>query len=65
MTIEEFNKTGFTGKMKMRYKNEVYDIVSVDFQEALFAYSLDDGYDNLSWARCENVDLVGNVVLAS
>lgn len=64
MTIEEFNKTGFTGNMKMRYQGEVYDIVSVDFQEALFAYSLDDDCDNLSWARCENVSLVGNVTLA-
>ena len=58
MTIEEFNKTGFTGKMKMKYQGEVYDVISVDFEESLFAYSLDGDYDHLSWARCENVELI-------
>ena len=63
MTIEEFNKTGFTGKMKIKYKDEVHDLISVDFEEALFAYSLDDGYESLCWVRCENVSIVGNVTL--
>ena len=56
--IAEFNKTGFTGGMKMKYKNNTYDVISVDFEEELFAYSLDGDFDNLSWARCENVELI-------
>ena len=52
MTREEFNNTGFTGKMKMKYKYRIYDVISVDFDEALFGYSLDGSCVDLSWCRC-------------
>jgi len=58
MTREEFNNTGFTGKMKMKYQGRIYDVISVDFGEALFGYSLDGSCVDLSWCRCENVELV-------
>ena len=56
MTIEEFNKTGWNPGMKMRYEGEVYDIISVDFKEALIGFRIDDDVNNMSWARCENIE---------
>nr|DAZ81093.1 MAG TPA: zinc ribbon domain protein [Caudoviricetes sp.] len=35
MTIEEFSQTGFHAGMKVRYKGEIRDLVSVDFEENL------------------------------
>ena len=37
MTIEEFDKTGFTGMMRCLYKGKEYPIYSVDFEERLIA----------------------------
>lgn len=63
MTAEEFDKTGFTGQMKCRYKLQKYDIVSVDFEERLIAiYETDtwehDEYISPDWKRCENITLI-------
>lgn len=33
MTIEEFSQTGFHAGMKVRYKGEIRDLVSVDFEK--------------------------------
>lgn len=56
MTIEEFDKTGFTGQMKIEYKGEIHELASVDFEEKLVAYSLND--EDLNWVRCENTKLI-------
>jgi len=57
MTIEEFNKTGFGANMKCIYDGVVYDVSSVNFNEALIGMctELDD---ELMWARCENIELI-------
>lgn len=56
MTIEEFNKTRWGANMKFAYKGNVFDVTSVNFGEALIGYCTDD--DELSWVRCENIDLL-------
>jgi len=63
MTIEEFDKTGFTGQMKCEYKGKEYDIISVDFEERIIAINEtqsfdDDGRDELDWKRCENITIL-------
>jgi len=50
MTIEEFDKTGFTGQMVCIYKEKEYPIVSVDFEERLIAI-----YERPIWEYEENV----------
>lgn len=62
MTAEEFDKTGFTGRMVCLYKEKEYSIVSVDFEERLIAiyerpiweYEENDSPD---WKRCENITI--------
>ena len=66
MTIEEFNKTGFTGQMRCTYKGEEYLLASVDFEEQIIGILLPDNQEDdyeLTWVRCENVELKDNVVL--
>jgi len=62
MTIEQFNKTGFTGKMKCRFQGEIYGVASVDFEEKLIGiYEEIQGCDNpdeISWKRCENIEII-------
>ena len=55
MTIDEFNKQEWYGNMRAEYSNKIYDIGSVNFNEALVG--LYDGSDDYVWVRCENVDL--------
>jgi hypothetical protein len=62
MTIEEFDKTGFTGQMKCRYKLQEYDVATVDFEERLIGiYEMISGAESeedISWKRCENITLI-------
>lgn len=58
MNIEEFKKTGFAPGMKIKYQGRIYDVISADFEESLFGFSLDGSCVDLSWARCENVELI-------
>ena len=61
MTIEEFDKTKFTGGMQVKHKNKVFDIYSVDFEEKTIAineFNEDEDEIALSWKRCENVELI-------
>lgn len=61
MTIDEFNKTRFGPGMKIKYDGEIYPLISTDFQEALFGFIINGGdLNNLSWARCENVEIIKN-----
>lgn len=64
MTIEDFNTTGFTGKMRCIYKGKEYILASVDFEEKLVGILLPDNqYQDdfeLSWVRCENIELITN-----
>ena len=63
MTIEEFDKTGFSGQMKCRYKGNEFIILSVCFQEKLIAVNEtnsfnENGDDIFDWKRCENIEII-------
>ena len=58
MTIEQFNKTSFGAGMKIKHDGNVYDLISADFQEALIGFSFDSDPEQLTWARCENVEFI-------
>lgn len=59
MSIEEFDTTGFTGGMKVLYKNQQYDIVMVDFEEKLIGINeIQNIDDSCDWKRCENIELI-------
>lgn len=62
MTITEFDKTGFTGKMKCLYDGNEYGIASVDFQEKLIGIYEEiqgaESPDEISWKRCENITII-------
>jgi len=53
MEIEEFNKTGFSNKTKIEYQNNIYNVMAVDFDEALIGIKRDND-DEIYWIRCEN-----------
>ena len=56
MTIEEYDKQGWTAHMKAEYKGNIYDIEAANFPEYLVC--LDDGSGYGMWVRCENITLV-------
>jgi hypothetical protein len=61
MTIEEFNKLRFGAGDQVIFKGEIYDLVSVDFEEALIGIDerlVGSEEDDISWKRCENCELV-------
>lgn len=55
--VDSFFKQSFTGGMKFKKGDQVYDLASVDFEEGLVAYSVDWSED-LQWARWENIELI-------
>jgi hypothetical protein len=58
MTIEEMNKTEFTAGMKVNYKGETQDLISVNFEEHLIGIGNAEDVDSeIDWVRCENVSL--------
>jgi len=59
MTLEEFDNTRFTGNMMFKIHGEIREICSVDFQEKLIAFNVENDED-LHWARCENCELIKN-----
>lgn len=66
MTIEEFDKTGFTGQMKCIFQGKEYGIATVNFEERLIGiYEMISGAeseDDISWKRCENIELLPNII---
>lgn len=59
MTISEFNKTRFNCGMFAIYEGNKYQIVSVEFDEALIGLSgVVFGSEAPYWVRCENVEIV-------
>jgi hypothetical protein len=57
MTIEEFNNTRFGAGDSVIYKNELWPIVAVEFEEALFAITVAVA-DQMNWVRCENCQYI-------
>jgi hypothetical protein len=65
MNIEEFKKTRFHADMWVIYNGEFKYVISVDFVEFLVGLvdeKADIPADEWSWARCENIDLVKEVL---
>jgi hypothetical protein len=61
MTIEEFNKTKFTGNMRCIFEMRTREILSFNFSQALIGLVEDcqgseDG--DIEWVRCENVAII-------
>jgi len=61
MTIDQFDKTGFTGNQRVVYNCKEYDLYSVDFQEKLLAINYWNDENDLKWVRCENVKLFNDL----
>lgn len=67
MTQAEFSKTRWGSGMKALYRGEIWLIVQVDFEEELIGLLplevAERGEtfpgEEPSWARCENVELIG------
>lgn len=67
MTIQEFDKTGFKAEMKAKYKGEIREIATVDFEEKLIGFEdqTEKVFDKegeelavINWVRCENCELI-------
>lgn len=62
MTLEEFDKTGWTGNMKCIFQDEEYGIATVDFEERLVGiYEMISGAESeeeISWKRCEKITII-------
>jgi predicted Mrr-cat superfamily restriction endonuclease len=62
MTQAEFSKTRWGKGMRALYRGEIYLIAQVDFEEYLIGMVTEryesNPYETMSWARCENVELV-------
>lgn len=61
MTLEEFKKTRMGAGDKFKYSKDgnIYDIVALDFDEALFAYWPENQQqETMWWVRCENVEFI-------
>ena len=61
MTQDEFNGTKRTGGMIIVYGGQQYPVASVCFVEMLIGYATEFD-DELSWVRCENVELIDKQV---
>jgi hypothetical protein len=62
MTQAEFQKTRWGKGMRALYRGEIYLIAQVDFEEQLIGMVSEqyesDPNEVMSWARCENVELM-------
>ena len=60
MTLEQFKNATFSADAKVVYDSKTYDVISVDFEEALIALNMFPNEENISdkirWVRCENCD---------
>ena len=63
MTIKQFEQQKFGAGMQCKYDGATWDIASVDFQESLIGIHPPsknevDTDEEISWVRCENVELI-------
>ena len=62
MTKEEFTNQKWGAKMQCGYRGEVYRIISVNFEEMLVGLIPHDEFQDkdseITWARCENIQLL-------
>ena len=59
----DFNKIEVCSTDKIIYKGNTHKLISVDFQEQLFAFKNDpsDFDEELSWVRCENAAFIKGI----
>jgi hypothetical protein len=57
MTTEQFNKTAFSSKTKVIYRQREYSVLSVDWTERLIAISLGN-VEDMFWVSYEDVEIV-------
>ena len=57
MEAKEFDEMKFHDRMKLLYKGNKHDLMSVDFEERLLAYNIETDED-LRWVRCENAQVI-------
>jgi len=61
MTQEEFKKTSFGNGDSAKYKNKIYQIAQVDFEEMLIGMLMNipgGDWTEISWVRCENIEFI-------
>lgn len=61
MTLEEFKNTRMGAGDKFKYIKDgnIYDIVALDFDEALFAYWPENKQqETMWWVRCESAEFI-------
>lgn len=58
MTIDEFKNYGWISNKKCKYKEDVCDIATVDFEENLVGLEDNLSPSGITWVRCENIILL-------
>jgi len=58
MTREEFNNQSIGAGDKFKYKDDIRDIISINFSEGLFAIDEFDDIENPTWVRCESGEFI-------
>lgn len=62
MTKKYFDSSPFSSKTKVKYKNEVYSIVSVDYTQRLIGLLIpansETTVDTQYWVRYEGIELI-------
>ena len=59
MTIEQFKEQPFISGMLAEYKGEKYEIISVNFDEALIGLvEVGQDIEFINWVRCENCNII-------
>lgn len=56
MNKQEFKNTSFGVNIRIEYKEKIYRIASINFEEDLIG--LDEEDDIINWVRCENCKIV-------
>ena len=63
MKQEEFDNTSFGSGMRFNYRGVIYDLAAVNFEERLLGLTDsadfdDESDDDITWVRCESVELI-------
>jgi len=56
MSIDEFNRAGFTGGTRVEFLNLKFEVISVDFEEQTITIDIDDYAITVPIALCEMVE---------
>ena len=61
MTTAEFKKQSFANGDRVIYKEKVYPIAQIDFEEQLFGIigEISNSPEEITWKRCDNCEFIG------